>query len=219
MNSKLMSATVVAIVFCFSSATADVLEKKISFEAAAGYEFFELCNSIDIPCGVELAAPNKGDSTSIHVEGISAKKVLASVLTRYPGHRWALVAGALNVRPKLSPKNSPLDRQAISIRLEGKTLDQISVEISKMLKIGGGSRSISGFDESENDSRKISVVLERGTFRDVLDKAVRTHGHAMWILERSTTPDYPDHYDLRILSYWTLPPGATIPGRSNQRNL
>lgn len=201
MNRYKIGLAAILMAGCLELAMAGILNKPISFIAAPGYEFFEICGAINVNCGIELAAESGRDTEALEVSSMDGEKALSLALRRYPGHRWSVSRGILHVRPKVPIENSPLNRRLSSVRFEAKTLAEIAKEMSAMLKIGGGSYSIGGSATSNADAKKISVTGERLTVRDMLDKVVQKHGHAMWIMARRKRPSYPDHYSLQLVSY------------------
>ena len=186
------------LTLCGDGANAGPLCKKISIEASPGYEFFELCRSLDVLCGIDSLLGPSGDATVFEVQNVSGRIALSEIMTHNPGHKWEFRRGILSVSPKRRTRDSPIDRH-ISVDFSSMTLTEIEAKLTKNMGIGFGSMSVGGSDAS--DSTKISLFSKNVSVREVLDRVIRTHGHSMWILRRQNLSESAPMYNLELYSY------------------
>lgn len=183
---------------CGSGANAGPLDKKISIEAAPGYEFFELCRSLDVPCGIDSLLGTANDPAVFEAQNVSGRIALSRIMAQNPGYKWKFRAGILSVFPKGLTRGSPIDQQ-ISVTFNNRTLAEIEAILTKEMGIGFGSRSVGGSETL--DSTKVSLSSKNISVREVLDRVIRTHGHSMWILRRQDLSGSTPMYNLELYSY------------------
>lgn len=192
----------VVLLLLASVCSSEILDKKISFAASSGHEFYHLCKSLEVVCGIEVDFTVYRDIGSLELRDIAGRKGLAAVLSRYPGHRWEFRDGTLFVYPRRRSEKSPLDRHVSSIRLNNQSLDTIRGFFAKEMRLEGSSFSVTGHGNgSVGDSSRISLEARNIVIRDALTRIVKSHGHAMWSVDRYLSSDGHPFYSLELKSY------------------
>lgn len=185
---KLTTAVNLALLLS-SVSRAELWNKRISFDASRGQEFYELCKSLDVICAIEVDSTVRKDKGSLEVAETAGRKALATVMALYPGHRWELREGVLFVYPKRRKEKSPLDQKLDLISLNNESFESASRFFTKEMRLRAGSSSVTGSWDRPADSPKISFEAKNIVIRDALTRIVKSHGHAMWIFNRYKSSD------------------------------
>lgn len=184
----------------------EALSTPITLDAPPHNEFRQLCQALDIPCAIEIdltKVEDLKDRGQFKVTGIPGKAALDEAIKRYPGHLWELNKDVLVIRPLESSASSPLQKRLPPIKFNKKPLwyvwtafaENIGFETRPMYAVGG---------PDTDKPVLISVSSSDGeTSRQVLTSAIRSHGHAMWIVEKIVW-DGKTHHWLSLQKYSPL---------------
>lgn len=209
---KITAGHVLLTILLLSTASrAELLDKRISFEASSGYEFEELCESLDLVCGIEVDFTVYKDIGTLELHAVTGRDGLAAVMSRYPGHRWRIQDGVLLVYPKKKEK-SPLDLPVSHLSFNKLTFTDIRRLFAKEMKLKSSSVSLSGAGGGFVDNTEVSFEARDIIIRDALTRIVKTRGHDMWIFKRYTTSEGEPFYSLKLESF-VQPPATHLPSK------
>jgi hypothetical protein len=150
-------------------------------------EFLRLCGDLRIPCGEERLPNQQLVQTAdygFRQEEKTVRTLLNKMLLRRPGFLWEVSDGVLVLRPRSTRVTSPLDRRIHRFTQEGRIISEIVRELAARKRIGTPApRMAAGPDygQGESESKKIDIACVNLTARQILNTAVRTHGHTIWV--------------------------------------
>ena len=185
------------------------LDRTISFVAPPASEFFQLCQSLKLPCGIELDYTTYEDHGALVVSGLSGHKALLRVLSRYPGHRWRLEDGLLRVFPSKPLSGNPLMRRLPRVDFMNTPLPVIKRSLRKSIGIKPKTHSATSALTDEIQLSTASLSARDISARDALNAIVKSNGRAMWSVSRHKSGRGSDFYTLELEAY-------TVPGQTTR---
>lgn len=148
-------------------------------EATPGYELFDLCRSLNKPCGQEQTRSRElrqGKGPKFSLKKSSARKALDKITQRYPSHRWIQRDGVLILEPKKRAGEDVLARKLERVSIHDTLSLKAANDVLRQAKIPGIGISMTG------DPRYACIDLEltNVTVREALNAIVKADGQAAW---------------------------------------
>lgn len=188
-----MRISILSLFLCsvFAAAQSDdstvqkLLDRKVSVEIYPSQdEFLAVCRTVQLPCGEEVM-PNETFSHGHEFwDGITLRAALEKIVARRPNFMWEIGDGTLVLRPRTTA-SKPLEKKIRRFSQKARPLSEVlsdlahseSINIPKpaVFEMPG---DINAFHASY--LKPIDIHCENVTLREVLNKAVQAHGHAMW---------------------------------------
>ena len=173
-----------------------ILDKQApEFSVYNADEFAGLCAALSVPCGEELPSQSVLPLPDKYIMplGRTVRSLLDQIASGRRGglgYFWKISDGVLVLRPLTPHVASPLDNRIHIFVRKGQPLWMIidGVANAEWMRLTGG-KITAGYSagiEAEKASeairnKTIDISCINLTVREILNTAVRTHGHGMWI--------------------------------------
>lgn len=154
------------------------------FSATSGDELLMLCAKNNWACGIEeqscfhlSSLRNTLNPTTVHLKSVTPRQVLNHIARLYPGYRWKIRNGVVNLEP-----NNRTGSDLLSIRLSTVSIHgEISrVAFRKILQLAGIG-VVNGFEQRQPQLYGVvDVELHDTTVRDALNAIARADGQVAW---------------------------------------
>jgi hypothetical protein len=147
-----------------------------------GKELHVLCEeNLGWPCGLEESRENgklKDAGTGpMRLGRTTPRRVLSRIMRRYPGHRWVIRNGVLNVEPQKSDRTNPLDKEIKELSFKRTSSIEAAMTVLHWADIT--------FEcKGDNPYGFVDLELRNITARDALNAIVKADGQAMWVLRQ-----------------------------------
>lgn len=165
------------------------------FEAAIGTEFWSLCETLNRPCGMEMAqlydlspiqtgGPERllKPPDKVRLAKVKPREILDAFIAKYPGYRWALKNGVINVEPIKREGEDVLSRRLRSVSISGLTSFKAALHVLRQADIATTwtlkGRIRYGF---------VDLELKNVSVREALNEIARAEGQVGWIFVLRTS--------------------------------
>ena len=140
------------------------------FRGRSGYEMFELCRTINQPCGEETTIDSsREESPELVFQKTTARAILDAIAGRYPAHHWTIQGDVINLGPKAKGHDNLLETRISRISIHGKT----SYTAARTVLSQAGIQVSDNYSGIDRVFARIDVELSNVTVRQALNATGR----------------------------------------------